>query len=208
MASKEEIDFLDPLLRTLGHATVIELGAHHGNDTEWILASSHAQKYVAAEPDPRNREIFQQRLDLDHVFLYSGAVCGFTGRTLFRNAGSNGNGTGSGSIRRPKEHLKLFPQIAFGEGSIVPCSTLDDLAARYKIEAVDFMWWDVQGAERDVISGGKKTLAATQYLFTEFEDVEMYEGQANRTELLRLLSGFAVVKQFEDNVLLRNKYFA
>jgi hypothetical protein len=48
------------------------------------------------------------------------------------------------------------------------------------ISFIDFIWADVQGAEEDLILGGLDTLRKrTKYLFTEYNNSEMYEGQIN-----------------------------
>ena len=66
------------------------------------------------------------------------------------------------------------------------------------------MWMDVQGAERDVIRGASATLEKTRYVFTEYSDDELYEGQAGLSEILELLPQFRVVRCFSEDVLLQN----
>ncbi len=56
-----------------------------------------------------------------------------------------------------------------------------------------------------MIHGGGMTLANTRYLFIEAEQVELYEGQALRDELLSLLPQFKVIGEFDYNLLLEAK---
>ena len=72
------------------------------------------------------------------------------------------------------------------------------------IEHVDFIWADVQGAEVDLVEGGQRTLANTRLLYTEINDIEMYEGQITLEGLLARLPGWSVVKRYPNDVLLRN----
>jgi 2-O-methyltransferase len=77
-----------------------------------------------------------------------------------------------------------------------------------EIAHVDLIWCDIQGAERNMIAGGRQTLARTSWLLTECYSIEMYEGQATRDELLHLLgSQWALVAEWPENanLLLRNR---
>ena len=74
---------------------------------------------------------------------------------------------------------------------------------------IDFIWADTQGAEGAIIRGATETLKFTKYLYTEFSDYEMYEGQINLDGILKLLPTWKVLKIYEtqfrdDNVLLEN----
>lgn len=59
----------------------------------------------------------------------------------------------SGSIRKPKNHLADFPEVTFDEPITVQTMTLDTRCDENGIEAIDFIWMDVQGSEIDVIRG-------------------------------------------------------
>jgi hypothetical protein len=62
----------------------------------------------------------------------------------------------------------------------------------------------IQGAEGDLVAGGRETLARTKYVYTECFDDELYEGAPTRVALLDMLPGFEVVKLYESDILLRN----
>lgn len=200
-----ELDYARQIVREASAPTVLELGAHHGHETARIWAAMRGRgRYVAVEADPENFGILRQNLKHTGVELIHAAVVGEIppeGVLPFRR--SRG-GSGSGSIRAPKEHLAHFPAITFGEVVEVPAVTLDALAA--SLDVVDLIWADLQGAERDMIFGGHRTLARTRWMVIEAERVEMYEGQATRDELLALLSGWDVVEVWEQdaNLLMRN----
>ena len=63
---------------------------------------------------------------------------------------------------------------------------------------------DMQGAEGDLVAGGRETLARTRYLYTECFDDELYEGAPTRSALLDMLPDFEVVRLYESDILLRN----
>jgi hypothetical protein len=89
----------------------------------------------------------------------------------------------------------------------VPVRTLDSWAAAEGISKVDFIWADVQGAEIDVIEGGQETLSRTRYLYTEYCDDELYEGQQPLEKLLEQMPGWVVHTRFPGDVLLENERF-
>jgi hypothetical protein len=113
----------------------------------------------------------------------------------------------SGSIRKPKDHLIIEPGVTFERTIRVRTTSLDQWADEHAIGNIDFIWMDVQGAERDVLGGGKRTLARTRFLYTEYSEREMYEGQYTFKELVNALPGFEVVVRYPADVLLRNARF-
>ena len=67
---------------------------------------------------------------------------------------------------------------------------------------------DVQGAEANVFAGATEILKKTKYLYTEYADLELYEGQKPLKHLLDMLKTFEVVQDWNEpvtkNILLRN----
>lgn len=90
---------------------------------------------------------------------------------------------------------------------MVSTRRLDTWAADEGVDSVDFIWADVQGAEIDLINGGRVTLSNTRYLYTEYSNRELYEGQVGLKTLLKSLPEFEVVHRFAHDVLLRNRRF-
>lgn len=86
----------------------------------------------------------------------------------------------------------------------VEVRTLDTWSAKHEPGPIDFIWADIQGAEGDLVAGGRDTLARTKYVYTECFDHEFYEGAPTRVALLDMLPGFEVVKLYESDILLRN----
>ncbi len=70
---------------------------------------------------------------------------------------------------------------------------------------------DVQGAEADVIAGGMQTVSNTRFIYTEYSDRELYEGQLSLRAILDLLPSFEVAAHYprdvEGDVLLKNTRF-
>ena len=66
---------------------------------------------------------------------------------------------------------------------------------------------DVQGAESDVFKGGMNALAKTRFIYTEYSDVEQYEGQSSLQQLLSQLTNFKILIRYYGDVLFKNKQF-
>lgn len=59
----------------------------------------------------------------------------------------------------------------------IETATLDSFCIENKIERIDFVKIDIQGAELDVMKGGAAALKSTLSIVSEVEFVPMYEGQ-------------------------------
>jgi hypothetical protein len=81
---------------------------------------------------------------------------------------------------------------------------LDSWVRDESLDAIDLIWADVQGAEVDLIAGGKEALKHTRYFYTEYSNTELYEGQINLRQLMALLPDFHVLRRYEKDVLLKN----
>lgn len=111
----------------------------------------------------------------------------------------------SGSLCEPRRHLEVHPWVTFDTQSTVETITLDDWATLHGLTTIDFIWMDVQGAEHRVFRGGSEVLRRTRYLYTEYSDVELYDGQLGLVELLQeFLPGWRVLARFPNDVLLQN----
>jgi FkbM family methyltransferase len=194
--------------------TILEIGCNDGSDTLRFLKATPRAKLFCFEPDPRAIARFKKKLGrrFKDVKLFEIALSDRNGQIDFHV--SDGEDPGlpqgwdkSGSIRRPKEHLKVVPSVKFERTVKVNTRRLDDWAAENDVQRVDFIWMDVQGAEADVILGAAKILRETRFLYTEYSDVELYEGQRPLKELLALLPSFDVVTRYPGDVLLRNTAF-
>ncbi|AWN55636.1 nodulation protein [Methylobacterium sp. 17Sr1-1] len=64
----------------------------------------------------------------------------------------------------------------------------------------------IQGAEIDLIGGGKDALSRTKYLYTEYSDLELYEGGINLDNIVSALTNFRIARLYRHDVLLKNKY--
>jgi 2-O-methyltransferase len=194
--------------------TILEIGSNTGSDTLAFLRLMPEAKIYCFEPDPRAIACFKRNLGpyLDKVKLFEVAVSDRAGQIDFHTSSGGPEGFDdpegwnmSGSIRRPKNHLTEYSWVKFDK--VIPVSTcrLDDWCEENGVEHVDFIWMDVQGAEQDVIAGAPTILQKTRFLYTEYSNNELYEGQLSLKRLLALLPSFEVEARYPGDVLLRNR---
>jgi 2-O-methyltransferase len=189
--------------RHSGRKIFLELGAHDGTDTAWMAALPNTEIH-AFEPDPRNAPPARENVAVHRLAVGDrDGACPL----LMSKSGWGREWTYSSSIKLPKNHLSRYP-VTFGETIEVGITTLDSFCRAYRLGTIDFIWADIQGAEGEMIRGGRETLARTKYLFTEYSDDELYENQITLKEMLALLPDFRVVEIWPDDVLLENRQFA
>jgi hypothetical protein len=91
------------------------------------------------------------------------------------------------------------------EKAVVTSMTLDKFSPHCKNDTIDFIWADIQGAQGDLIQGGTNTWSRVRYLFVEYDNSELYEGEVvGVAPLLEMLPGFEVVEDYGGDVLLKN----
>ena len=207
---------IDPqeIKRLIGKSnpTILDIGCNDGAHTQLFFELFEFAHVSSFEPDWRAQDRFRNTtaLTCPRARLFPVALGATDGTTEFYP--SEGDGVlqpkiwdYSGSIRKPKMHLRRHPWCKFGPATTVPVMRLDSWARAWGITHVDFIWADVQGAEGDLIWGGTDTLARTRYFFTEYSDEEMYEQQPTLEHLLKLLPTFRIVHLYPEDVLLRNE---
>ena len=95
--------------------------------------------------------------------------------------------------------------LKFDRTAEVKTLRLDTFCAQHHITDIDFIWADVQGNEREMILGGQSAFARVSYLYTEYSNEELYEGQVGLKDILAALPGkWEVHTDYGADVLLRN----
>ena len=213
--SKSAWNYITDILKDIPNPTIFELGVHWSEDTKKIMNLCNGYPdYHGFEPDPRNIRKIKQKKGLKYVFsLFEGAVGNIDGIVdLHLSEGihkkSGNKMTGANSIRKPKKVLSEYDWIKFNKTTKVECVRLDTYCKRKGINHIDFIWSDIQGAEYDMILGGKEILSKTKYVILEYSNLELYAGQKKIKDYLKLLQetgDWEIVHTFPIDVLLQNK---
>lgn len=199
---------------------IFEIGSNSGEDCVKFLEVFPKARVVSFEPDPRAAERWRRVVTSERAELHECVVSNRVGGVEFYQ--SEGVPPGqeksallddwdlSGSIREPTAHKDLHPWVKFRKPIMVESVTLDSFIdssgflSDEKSE-IALMWVDVQGAEADVIAGGKKTLERTRYFYTEYSNEELYDGQLGLSNLCKLLPNFAIRRLWKNDVLFENR---
>lgn len=217
---KFTFDFIRSLVGVQAR-TVLDIGAHHGWQTVELCRCFPQAVIHAFEPDPRAILKFREQVRDSRVVLHEMAIAAADGTALFHVSSGLPPGIPpermrdypkgwdqSGSLLQPKNHLTRTPWCQFNDTVMVQTRSLDSWASEQKVETVDLIWADTQGAEGSMIQGGGKLLSRTRYLYTEYSNEELYEGEPDLAALLTMLPGFSVVKRYRFDVLLCNQALA
>lgn len=217
---KELINKKDPIILDIGCydcMDAMELACEYTEDGDRC-------EIHAFEADSRSIDLIlygvKSGLSFPEITLYSTAVGAVDGEIGFypsdsdtrRHHSFQNNWSASGSIKKPKGHLESFPDVYFKDPIMVPCTALDTwYLSNISPKIIDFMWVDVNGAEKDVIDGGKFTIVNnTRFLYIEFFQKELYENCLDLDEIKRILPMFELlgIYNFEGsfgNALFKNK---
>ena len=197
--------------------TIFEVGCADGRDTKQFLRTFGENfEIYTFDPEPLNilamtapgqkdavgesNEILLT--DPRHEFNPF-AICDFDGTITFKRSRDTGYDDGgylsprySGSIKQPIKQLEGWPHIVFDETVEATAMKLDTFCEKNLIEHIDFLWMDVQGAEGQVFAGATEILKNTDYVYTEYYNVPMYDGQLNLEDLKGILSGFELIGDY------------
>lgn len=124
--------------------------------------------------------------------------------------------TGMGSMLK-LENPDMWPWEHNAQREVsVPGYTMDDWCVESKVERVDAIWMDVQGAELNVLKGAVNTLANIQVIMTEAGVKPYYHGHTLKPEIDAFLAqqGFVELEsareqahEYEVNAIYVNNKF-
>ena len=72
----------------------------------------------------------------------------------------------------------------------VEVTTLDKWCEENKIEHIDLLWTDVEGAEKRMIEGAKNILPHTDYVLLEYGLTDMFPEAMTREETIEFMKGY------------------
>lgn len=182
---------------------IIEIGAYRGDDTCNFVKFING-KIIAVEPDPRNiphlKELQKNNKNLtiyeNAIFDKNDEIMEFYLSELDVNSDQ---ATFSNSLLKPKLHIQKHPRILFKHKCMVKTITLDTIYENNKLNIIDFIWADVQGAEKFLINGGINTLKHTKYFYTEYCVSELYENSTKLQTIIEMLPFMSIVDLPKSN---------
>ena len=182
---------------------VVEIGAHYGEDSLRFLETFKNIRLFCFEPDKRNINIFKKHVADPRVELFEVALSNVKGTAPFYPSyqecttekvptkydwispedylNEDLNSSGASSLKRGYMHT--LPAVWE-----VNTDRFDNWYDENALDKIDFVWIDVQGAEKEVIEGMGTAITNVKYIWMEYGE-EFYEGGMSRGETLSLMQG-------------------
>lgn len=201
---------------------VIEVGACDGAHTNIMCSTIEGKgikdyEFHSFEPSPELTNAFLSR-NLKHFpnLKFVPAAVGATDGVVdfYLSSGEESREGhlkqsfyGSSSIKEPDKCYVYWPDMKFRKIRS-KCYRLDTYCTEQNIGKIDFIWADVQGAEKDMIEGGIETLSNTRFFYTEISGKDLYEkiGYEGAEGIRSLLPGkWSLVEDYGDDVLFKNE---
>ena len=130
--------------------TVVDAGAHVGVYTRYALKRG-AARVISIEPDPTNIVAFERNF-ADEIA---------SGKVILIKAGVWNEE--SDLQLQIHDHIStratLFSMEGIDHSITVPVRPLDDMVDDLKLDRVDFIKMDIEGAERQALEGARRTIA-------------------------------------------------
>src|SRR5215471_2081083 len=164
---------------------ILDIGAHHGYTVDKLLDYARGAKVHAFEPTPQSAAILRRRMNKrPNVHVHEMALGDKTGMTRFHlNVGEQTNSLLDNVTQSP------FGQVQVHLAEVqVQSMTLDDWAEKFEPQGTLLLKADIQGAEKLLVIGGKKTFAdRIAAFYTEICILPQYESQATFCDMNRIM---------------------
>lgn len=180
------------ILEKLGvqHPMVFDVGAHHGNVTEFYLRMWDDLTVHCFEPEAQALERLMKRYGEDpriHIHPYAVGAKTYKSKTLYV-----GGQDGEMSSLRPRPGLgvRRYYRHHLSAKVRVPVVSLDMFCERHEIPRIHVLKMDIQGGEVDALKGAVNLLGEQNIflIYTEVLFVEMYRGCGTFHEMMHLLA--------------------
>ena len=156
--------------------TIIDVGANTGGYAEELRIFFPKARIYAIEPHPETFKVLLASAKKNKIFAYNQGFGNYVGkRDLWDFAddaklkSTQPTSTLASTLKEVVENLHQQKAQAYA----FKMNTLDNFAKKEKINEIDFLKIDVEGAEISVLLGAKKMLKNNKISFIQFEFNEM-----------------------------------
>ena len=168
---------------------IFEIGACEGEDSIRYSKLYPCARIYAFEPLPANIELIKNNLtkyNIKNVSFFNRALSVSNGTAQFFVSSGKPPGTAdvdwdfgnkSSSLQAPEKHLDNIKFIHFDNKILVETITLNSFCTQNKINYIDFMHMDVQGAELMVLEGAGDFIKSIKAIWLEVSKIDLYKNQ-------------------------------
>jgi FkbM family methyltransferase len=164
----------------------IHVGAHYAQEhVDYVKAG--IKRFVYIEPCAGAFNILKNKFASHHHIQLFNVACGDAEGEQVMYTGSQNEGQ-SNSLLKMDKHLQIHPGITLPNTELVTVKRLDSLGLAHK--GYQLLVMDCQGFEGRVLNGATETLKQVNYVYTEVNKDEVYQGCTLVNELDELLFEF------------------
>jgi FkbM family methyltransferase len=162
-------------LPRIDYRHVIDAGANQGAFTDAFLRLHRPERMVLVEAIPGLAMKLRARHERDRrISIVSAALSDRDGEARFE---INRSEASSSLLPIDPRNSQWFGRdLSVANSVVVPTLTLPQLMGREKLDQVDLLKLDVQGAERLVLTGGADVLDRVRVIYTEVFFEPLYAG--------------------------------
>jgi FkbM family methyltransferase len=201
---------------------IVELGARDCNETILFLENYSKVNILTLECNPSMLPVCRNRIrGKERVTLIEKAIGDVNGKLKFypidpantETTWEDGNPGASSLLKASGK----YPVEKYAQTEIeVDAIRLDSLLSEHKIDTLDLLWMDIQGAELMALKGLGTRIKDVKIIHTEAEFMEIYSNQALFPEIKIfmkannfLVAGFTSKSEYSCDVIFMNqRYFS
>lgn len=168
---------------------VLHIGAHEGQEVPEYHRNG-IKDIVLIEPCAKAFNVLKNKFNAHHHIKLFNIACGaHDGEAVMVTETANKGQ--SNSLLSPADHIRQYPSIVFNGTELVKLKTLDSLQFESKYNMINS---DCQGYEGEVFKGASETLKNIDYIYSEVNKNNVYEGCILVDQLDKLLADFKRVE--------------
>jgi len=185
---------------------VIHIGAHYGQEYK-KFCSLGVTEFLMFEPHPDSFNKLKKHIGNDDNVILENIALGRVKKDGCKMYVETANRGMSSSLMKPKRHLELYPGITFPTTIEVNQTSLDVYFDETDLDIgkYNMINIDVQGYELEVFKGAITSLQEIDYIMTEVNIDELYEGCPMVEELDDFLGEFGF-KRVAERIIHSKKW--